>query len=117
MFLPPCTLAKIFRRNITKWNDGEIVAANPHLPDLETVEANINVVVRKSGSSSTYAITHYFQRCARRWKTTATSSGAQQSASCLQKHIRIQTEEEFAASENMTVRQCQDAKSSGEDGG
>ncbi|CAL6396686.1 unnamed protein product [Bathycoccus prasinos] len=56
--LTNCTLAKIFRRDITTWDDATIVAENPNL----SVPAGqpITIIHRSDGSSSTYGITSYF---------------------------------------------------------
>ena len=55
--LTSCTLAKIFRRDITTWDDATIVAENPNL----SVPAGqpITIIHRSDGSSSTYGITSY----------------------------------------------------------
>ena len=55
--LTNCTLAKIFRRDITTWDDATIVAENPNL----SVPAGqpITIIHRSDGSSSTYGITSY----------------------------------------------------------
>ena len=55
--LTSCTLAKIFLREITTWDDATIVAENPNL----SVPAGqpITIIHRSDGSSSTYGITSY----------------------------------------------------------
>ncbi|PNW72590.1 hypothetical protein CHLRE_15g635067v5 [Chlamydomonas reinhardtii] len=74
LVLPPCTLARIMRGDITVWNHPDILANNTHLPDLATVTAPIRVVHRNPGSSSTYAITHYFNKaCPSQWSAVAGS--------------------------------------------
>ncbi|GLI63272.1 hypothetical protein VaNZ11_006177 [Volvox africanus] len=74
LFLPPCTLAKIFRGAIDRWNDPEIVGNNSHIPDLAHVSEKINVVHRNNGSSSTYALTHYLSRaCSSEWNNVTSS--------------------------------------------
>ncbi|GIL78289.1 hypothetical protein Vretimale_7646 [Volvox reticuliferus] len=68
LFLPPCTLARIFRGAIDRWNHSEIVGNNSHLPDLARIGNEINIVHRNPGSSSTYALTHYLSRaCSSEW--------------------------------------------------
>jgi phosphate transport system substrate-binding protein len=60
--LTATTIAKIFQREITKWNDHAIVADNPgaRLPDL-----NIVVVHRADGSGTTQNFTEYLAGAAR----------------------------------------------------
>jgi ABC-type phosphate transport system substrate-binding protein len=55
--LSACTLAKIFLRQITTWDDATIVAENPNL----SVPAGqpITIIHRSDGSSSTFGITSY----------------------------------------------------------
>ncbi|EFJ39570.1 hypothetical protein VOLCADRAFT_100813, partial [Volvox carteri f. nagariensis] len=68
LYLPPCTLAKIFRGEISQWNHPEIVTNNTHLPDLANITASIGIVHRNNGSSSTYALTHYLNKsCPGEW--------------------------------------------------
>jgi phosphate ABC transporter phosphate-binding protein len=57
--LPGDVLADIFRRSITKWNDGRIVAANPgvSLPDKDIV-----VVARAESSGTTNIFTEYLSK-------------------------------------------------------
>ncbi|KAG2453277.1 hypothetical protein HYH02_002600 [Chlamydomonas schloesseri] len=77
LVLPPCTLARIMRGDITAWNHPDILANNTHLPGLATVTAPIRIVHRNNGSSSTYAITHYFNRaCPSEWSNVAGSDPA-----------------------------------------
>lgn len=52
--LDACTLAKIFSRKITSWNDPEIVKVNK---GLAKIDRNIRVCRRTKGSSSTASIT------------------------------------------------------------
>ncbi|PNH05193.1 Phosphate-binding protein PstS [Tetrabaena socialis] len=74
MMLDPCTLARIFSGQISSWNDASIVGQNPHLPDLATITSPINIVHRNPGSSSTYALTHYFNKtCPEQWTLAPTS--------------------------------------------
>ncbi|EFJ39664.1 hypothetical protein VOLCADRAFT_100701 [Volvox carteri f. nagariensis] len=68
LYLPPCTLAKMFRGEISQWNHPEIVTNNTHLPDLAKITASIGIVHRNNGSSSTYALTHYLNKaCPGEW--------------------------------------------------
>ena len=72
--LTACTLAKIFLRQITKWDDAVIMAENPTL----TVPSNqpITIVHRSDGSSSTSGITGYLSvACPSIW-TGGPTSGA-----------------------------------------
>ena len=73
--LSACTLAKIFLRQITTWDDATIVAENPNL----SVPAGqpITIIHRSDGSSSTFGITSYLSvTCHSVWtegaKTVAT---------------------------------------------
>lgn len=59
MFLPPCTLARIFNGNISTWDHPEITGPNPSL--IMPAEP-ISVVRRQGASSSSYAISHYLNR-------------------------------------------------------
>ena len=52
--LDGCLLAKIFKREITMWNDPEILATNPSLLEKDV---EITVCRRTYGSSSTKSIT------------------------------------------------------------
>jgi ABC-type phosphate transport system substrate-binding protein len=52
--LSACLLAKIFNREITTWNDPELVKINP---SLATKDTDIKVCRRTHGSSSTKSIT------------------------------------------------------------
>lgn len=63
--LSPDTLAKIFQRDIKKWNDPAIVADNPGvtLPDK-----NIVVAHRSDGSGTTNNFTKYLKKAAPAWK-------------------------------------------------
>jgi phosphate transport system substrate-binding protein len=70
--LSPATIAKIFQRDIKKWNDPEIAADNPGatLPD-----ADIAVVHRADGSGTTENFTRYLDKAAKDvWKLKAGSS-------------------------------------------
>lgn len=70
--LDGCLLAKIFKREITMWNDPEILATNPTLVD-ENVE--ITVCRRTYGSSSTKSITKFLNiQCPREWDDSMVSS-------------------------------------------
>lgn len=59
------TLAKIFLKEITKWNDPAIVALNPKakLPD-----AAISVVHRSDGSGTTFNFVNYLSKVSADWK-------------------------------------------------
>ena len=71
--LDACLLAKIFKRDITRWNDPEIVALNPALASLDQP---ITVARRVEGSSSTSLITKYLnQKCPEVWGPAATMVG------------------------------------------
>jgi ABC-type phosphate transport system substrate-binding protein len=61
--LTPCVLAQLFTRQITDWLDDEIVKLNPDLSSQlnGTTSFPVNIVHRDGGSSSTFAITHYFR--------------------------------------------------------
>uniref|UniRef100_A0A7S2BS48 PBP domain-containing protein n=1 Tax=Haptolina brevifila TaxID=156173 RepID=A0A7S2BS48_9EUKA len=62
--LTGCVLAKIFSRQITMWNDPEIVALNPGM----TAAAAIKVVHYIHGSSSTTGFTQYLSmKCPAHW--------------------------------------------------
>ncbi|NUT32843.1 MAG: phosphate ABC transporter substrate-binding protein PstS [Hamadaea sp.] len=63
--LSPDTLAKIFQRDIKKWNDPAIKADNPTatLPDK-----NIVVAHRSDGSGTTNNFTKYLKKAAPAWK-------------------------------------------------
>ena len=71
--LDACLLAKIFKRDITRWNDPEIVALNPALASLDQP---ITVARRVEGSSSTSLITKYLHAgCPEVWQPEATMVG------------------------------------------
>jgi phosphate transport system substrate-binding protein len=61
----PSALAGIFLGTITKWNDPELVKANPgvKLPDLDLV-----VVHRSDGSGTTYIWVDYLAKISPEWK-------------------------------------------------
>jgi ABC-type phosphate transport system substrate-binding protein len=62
--LDACTLAKIFKRDITRWNDPAITISNPGL----NIDKPITVVHRVGGSSSTSLITKYLRlKCPEVW--------------------------------------------------
>jgi phosphate transport system substrate-binding protein len=70
--LSPDTLAKIFQRDIKKWNDPAIVADNPGvtLPDLDIVVAR-----RSDGSGTTENFTKYLDKAATgTWKLKSGST-------------------------------------------
>lgn len=56
--LRPATLAKIFNRQITTWNDPEIAADNP---DVELPDTSITPVHRSDQSGTTENLTDYFK--------------------------------------------------------
>jgi len=63
--LSPDTLAQIFQRDVTRWNDPAIAADNPdvELPDLE-----ITVVHRSDGSGTTTNFTSYLEKASDVWR-------------------------------------------------
>lgn len=66
--LKPCTVAKIFSRKITTWDDPEIVEENPDTADLIPRGQAITVVGRIFGSSSTASLTGYLhEACPDEW--------------------------------------------------
>jgi phosphate transport system substrate-binding protein len=70
--LSPATIAKIFQRDIKKWNDAAIAADNPgaKLPDAEIVVAH-----RSDGSGTTDNFTRYLDKTARDvWKLKSGST-------------------------------------------
>jgi len=70
--LSPTTVAKIFQRDIKKWNDKEIAADNPDakLPDAEIVVAH-----RSDGSGTTDNFTKYLDKAAKdAWKLKSGST-------------------------------------------
>lgn len=63
--LDGCLLAKIFSRQITEWNDPELVKINP---SLNNVDKKITVCRRTNGSSSTKSITKFLNlKCSAEW--------------------------------------------------
>jgi phosphate transport system substrate-binding protein len=68
----PEVLAGIFLGKITKWNDKNIVGANPgvHFPDKDIV-----VVYRADGSGTTYIFTDYLAKISGEWKSTIGGEG------------------------------------------
>jgi len=70
--LSPATIAKIFQREITKWNDDAIAADNPgaKLPDSDIVVAH-----RSDGSGTTDNFTRYLDKTAKEvWKLKSGST-------------------------------------------
>jgi phosphate transport system substrate-binding protein len=70
--LSPATIAKIFQRDIKKWNDKEIAADNPgaKLPDADIVVAH-----RSDGSGTTDNFTKYLDKTAKDvWKLKSGST-------------------------------------------
>jgi len=70
--LSPTTIAKIFQRDIKKWNDKEIAADNPgaKLPDADIVVAH-----RSDGSGTTDNFTKYLDKTAKDvWKLKSGST-------------------------------------------
>jgi len=59
-------LAKIYLKNITKWNDPAITALNP---DLKLPDASIAVVFRSDGSGTTYIFTNYLSKISPDWSS------------------------------------------------
>ncbi len=60
--LSPATVAKIFQRDIKKWNDKDIVADNP---DAKLPDADIVVAHRSDGSGTTDNFTKYLDKTAK----------------------------------------------------
>ncbi len=70
--LSPETIAKIFQRDIKKWNDPAIVADNP---DAKLPDADIVVVHRADGSGTTEQFTKYLEAAAKDvWKLKSGST-------------------------------------------
>ena len=69
------TLAGIFLKEITKWNDPKLVADNPgvKLPD-----ADITVVHRSDGSGTTFVFTDYLSKANAGWKAKVGANNAVQ---------------------------------------
>ena len=66
--LTACVLAKIFSRQIKTWDHPDIKALNPKL----TATAEIKVVHRKHGSSSTTGFTEYLSmKCSEAWSANS----------------------------------------------
>lgn len=68
--LTSCTLARIFLREIRRWDADEIVDMNPDLLDIspQAKDREITVVRRSAGSSSTFGITNYLnESCPEVW--------------------------------------------------
>ena len=74
--LDGCTLAKIFSRQITKWDDEAIVKLNPAMKASIPAGQEISVVHRVLGSSSTSGLTNYLNRHAQELCPTAWTLGA-----------------------------------------
>lgn len=71
--LTGCLLAKIFSGQITRWDDPEIVAVNPEM----VAAADIKIVHRKEGSSSTAGFTEYLNtKCPSSWSNVDNPCGA-----------------------------------------
>lgn len=60
--LSPATIAKIFQRDIKKWNDKDIAADNP---DAKLPDADIIVAHRSDGSGTTDNFTKYLDKAAK----------------------------------------------------
>ena len=70
--LSPTTAAKIFQRDIKKWNDKEIAADNP---DAKLPDADIVVAHRSDGSGTTDNFTKYLDKAAKDvWKLKSGST-------------------------------------------
>lgn len=63
--LTPDTLADIYLKRITKWNDPRIAQANP---GLSLPNTSIAVVHRSDGSGTTYIFTNYLSKVSPEWK-------------------------------------------------
>jgi phosphate transport system substrate-binding protein len=61
----PAALAGIFLGNITKWNDPELVRANPR---LQLPAHDLTVVFRTDGSGTTYVWTDYLSKVSDNWR-------------------------------------------------
>jgi phosphate transport system substrate-binding protein len=61
------TLANIYLKHITKWNDPALVALNP---GVSLPNTPITVVHRSDGSGTTYIFTDYLAKQSDEWKTT-----------------------------------------------
>ena len=64
--LSPTTIAKIFQREITVWNDPAIAALNP---GVTLPSAKITVVHRSDGSGTTFNFVNYLSKVSPEWKT------------------------------------------------
>jgi phosphate transport system substrate-binding protein len=64
----PEALAGIFLGKITKWNDPELMKANP---GVKLPAADIVVVHRSDGSGTTYIWTDYLSKVSKEWETKA----------------------------------------------
>jgi phosphate transport system substrate-binding protein len=64
----PEAMAGIFLGKITKWNDPELVKANP---GAKLPASNIVVVHRSDGSGTTYIWTDYLSKVSKEWETKA----------------------------------------------
>src|SRR6185312_14490679 len=62
----PEALAGIFLGNITKWNDPELMKANP---GVKLPAADIIVVHRSDGSGTSYIWTDYLSKVSKQWET------------------------------------------------
>ena len=62
LHLTPCVLAKIFARQITRWNHAEITAINP---DANLPDQGIVMLHRRKGSSTTNFFTKYLHETTR----------------------------------------------------
>src|SRR5450631_766973 len=62
----PDALAGIFLGKITKWNDAELMKANP---GIKLPAADIIVVHRSDGSGTTYIWTDYLAKVSKDWET------------------------------------------------
>lgn len=72
--LTGCLAAAIFQRNVTSWGDSSVLELNPALnaSALASQAAEISVVHRELGSSSTAGATEYMQRaCPSGWELGA----------------------------------------------
>lgn len=67
----PAALAGIYLGKITKWNDAEIVKANP---GVKLPASNIVVVHRSDGSGTTFVFTDYLSKVSGEWKSRVGSA-------------------------------------------
>ncbi|MDG1074996.1 MAG: phosphate ABC transporter substrate-binding protein PstS [Methylophilaceae bacterium] len=67
------TLANIYLKKITKWDDAAIVALNPN---VKLPNKSITVVHRSDGSGTTFIFTDYLSKVSKEWATKVGSNTA-----------------------------------------